>query len=97
MKLINEDNPFENPTIKESSLPHSSKVKPDQIMSFGDESDKSIAEKTTERESKNTTATMAGGISAGASGNALSNQLFAFSKQSQNRRMIIGGPTTGPS
>jgi len=66
-------------------------------MSFGDDSNKSIAEKTTERESKNTTATMAGGISAGASGGTLSNQFFAFSKQSQNRRMIIGGTTTGPS
>ena len=62
MKLINEDNPFENLKKKDSALPHSSVVmlsKPDHIMSF--------AEKTTERESKNTTATMAGGISAGAS------------------------------
>lgn len=70
MKLINEDNPFENLKKKDSALPHSSVVmlsKPDHIMSFGDESNKSIAEKTTERESKNTTATMAGGISAGAS------------------------------
>ena len=79
MKLINEDNPFENPKIKDSVLPHSSVVmlaKPGHIMSFGDESSKSIAEKTTERESKNTTATMAGGISAGAS----SGNHFAFSK-----------------
>ena len=53
-------------------------VKPDQLASFGNDSaDKSsIAEKTTERESKATT--YAGGISAGASGN-LTNQ-YTFSK-----------------
>lgn len=57
-------------------------------MSFGNESAKSIAEKTTERESKNTT--MHGGAtSAGATSQCLTNQ-FTVSKQS-HRRMIIGG------
>lgn len=52
---------------------------PHQIMSFGDSS-KSIADKTTERESKNTNITLGGVMSAGVSG-TLSNQ-FGFSKQS---------------
>ena len=98
MKLINEDNPFENPPIKESTLPHKSIVMltkaacvkggdashASQVKSFAAvDSSKSIAEKTTERESKNTN--MAMSSSAAASGAP-----FTFSKQSQNhRRMII--------
>ena len=77
MKLINEDNPFENPAPvakKEQTAYH--------IMSFAaDESNKSIAEKTTERESKNTNRT--GGFGASSSGAAAtSGAQFTFSKQS---------------
>lgn len=91
MKLINEDNPFENPSVKETPLQNHQGIAKlvkkggsaaeKQIMSFGGES---IAEKTTERESKNTNLTFAGGQttgSAAASGGTLSNQ-FGFSKQS---------------
>ena len=76
MKLINEDNPFENPAPavkKEQTAYH--------IMSFAaDESNKSIAEKTTERESKNTNRTggFVGASSSGAA--ATSGAHFTFSK-----------------
>lgn len=101
MKLINEDNPFENPPVKTSSnLPHSSVVMltkangdshhRNQIMSFGDDSSKSIADKTTERESKNTNATMrTGGVGVSSSA-AASATLTAHFKSGNNRRMIIG-------
>lgn len=66
MKLINEDNPFEKPSpapLQNQSISKLVINKGDsekQIMSIGDESNKSIAEKTTERESKNTNLTFAG-------------------------------------
>lgn len=60
-------------------------------MSFAaDESNKSIAEKTTERESKNTNRT--GGFGASSSGAAASGAQFTFSKQSgaaNPRHMIL--------
>ena len=104
MKLINEDNPFENPPVKTTSnLPHSSVVMltkgsgdshhRNQIMSFGDDSSKSIADKTTERESKNTIATMRTGGVGVSSQAAASATLTNHFKSGNHRRMIIGATT----
>ena len=102
MKLINEDNPFENPQqVKQQGvLPRSSVAmlgkaggvgNADQVMSFvANDTNKSIADKTTERESKNTNATLRTGgcvsLSAAASA-TLTNQF----KSTQKRTISMWG------
>ena len=108
MKLINEDNPFENPSTIKETLPHATVVMltnaaiktasddpgNQKIMSLvGDASTskQSMAEKTTDRESKNTNATGGFGVSSSAAVSATLTNHFTFSKQSQHRRVNIGG------
>ena len=95
MKLINEDNPFENPQIKESNILTKSI---NQMLSkavgvkssTGDQS-QSIAEKTTERESKNTNATLrTGGFGVTSSAAQSATLTNHFKSQSNYRRIIIG-------
>ena len=75
MKLINEDNPFENPPLKQQNvIPRNSIAilgKTDDVNTNGhvmsfivaqDSTEKSIADKTTERESKNTNTTLRTGF-----------------------------------
>lgn len=92
MKLLNEDNPFENPapTIKKDTLSafmlqdsaEAVSKEDRQIMSFGGDDStikNSIADKTTERESKNTNRTGGFGVSS-SGGAAASGAQFTFSK-----------------
>lgn len=96
MKLLNEDNPFANPEIKPQSVVQMASVAifekatggsdERQAMSFGvDGVSKSITDRTTERESKNTNATLqtAIGLSSAASAN-LTNHF----KSTQNHRRL---------